>query len=181
MRVDTDEILLAVSGKDVVVVSGSSDDPVVPRTAYQSVAAGLAVGGIVALAAPNGVVTGTTVEGVVAGPASHRASSDSVASGERGWSCLVVASVCPCCSFEASELVPAQPTTRRRTTHSIRKATKAMLRPWRTTSPSPSRGMHPLLLSPPSIPHNKAWRIFTDAYSPECVEKLFGKSGRGAK
>src|SRR5215203_760908 len=139
MRVDTDEILLAVSGKDVVVVSSSSDDPVVPRTAYQSVAAGLAVGGIVALAAPNGVVTGTTVEGVVAGPASHRASSDSVASGERGWSCLVVASVCPCCSFEASELVPAQPTTRRRTAHPITKAlTTAMRCPRRTTAHPPS-------------------------------------------
>src|SRR5829696_2503943 len=59
----------------------------------------------------------------------HRASSsDAGAWGE-----------CPC-SFllEVSELVvPAQPTTRRRTAHPIRKANTAMLRPRRTTTPSP--------------------------------------------
>jgi hypothetical protein len=71
-------------------------------------------------------------------------SSGAVASGERVCSFLA-ASVCPC-SFGASERVPAQPATRRRTAHPIRKVTTtAMRRLWRTTAHSPSLCMYPLL------------------------------------
>src|SRR5215208_1663357 len=97
----------------------------------------------------------------------HRASSsDTVACDEL-----------PCSFFlELSELVPAQPTTRRRTAHPIRKVLiTAMKRPWRTTAHPPSLGMCPLLLAPRSMPHNGPWRISTQAYSPECVEYEFSE------
>src|SRR5829696_7387835 len=82
----------------------------------------------------------------------HRASSEAVAWGELPCSFLL----------EVSELVPAQPTARRRTAHPIRKATtKAMLRPWRTTAHPPSLCMCPLLLAPESMPHNE----------PRCTSK----------
>src|SRR5829696_401056 len=70
---------------------------------------------------------------------SHRASSsDAVAWGERPCS-VVVASVCPCSFLEDSELVPAQPTIRRRTAHPSRKVpTTAMRCTWRTTAHPPS-------------------------------------------
>jgi hypothetical protein len=46
--------------------------------------------------------------------------------------------------LEVSERTPAQPTTMRRTAHPTRKApTTAMLRPWRTTTPSPSLHVSP--------------------------------------
>src|SRR5918998_2386655 len=62
--------------------------------------------------------------------------------------------------LEACACTPEAPATRRTTAHPIRKATtKAMLRPWRTAAPSPSLGMCLLLLSPQSMPHNKAERI----------------------
>src|SRR5215208_3915210 len=35
--------------------------------------------------------------------------------------------------------------------------------------------MHPLLLAPPSMPHDEPWRISTEAYSPECVEGEFSE------
>src|SRR5215213_490422 len=94
---------------------------------------------------------------------SHRPSSEAVASGELA------------CSFpEVSELVPEQPTPRRRTAHPIRKIpTKAISCPWRTTAPSPSLGMCLLLLAPRSMPHQEPWRISTQAYSPKCVEGEF--------
>src|SRR5215217_5508172 len=94
---------------------------------------------------------------------SHRASSEAVALGEL-----------PCSFLEVSELVPAQPTTRRIAAHPIRKVpTTAMRRPWRTTTHPPSLGMCPLLLAPRSMPHNELWRISTQAYSAECVEYVF--------
>src|SRR5829696_1948899 len=82
---------------------------------------------------------------------SHRpSSSDSVALGELPCSFLL----------EVSELVPAQPTTRRRTAHPIRKVpTTGMRCPRRITAHPPSLCMGPLLLAPRSMPHQEAWRI----------------------
>ena len=94
---------------------------------------------------------------------SHLACSDAVAWGERP--CSVVASVCPC-SFllEVSELVPEQPTIRRRTKHPIRKVTTTAMRClWRITAHPPSLGMCPLLLAPRSMPHDEALRISQEA------------------
>src|SRR4028118_2350110 len=77
--------------------------------------------------------------------------------------------------LEACACTLEAPATRR-TAHPIRKATtKAMLRPWRTTAPSPSLGMCLLLLAPPSMPHNEARRISTQAYSPNLVELEFSE------
>jgi hypothetical protein len=42
------------------------------------------------------------------------------------------------------------------------------------TSP-PFLCMYLLLLPPQSMPHNEAWRISTEAYSPECVEGVFSE------
>jgi hypothetical protein len=44
-------------------------------------------------------------------------------------------------------------------------------------TPPPSLGMCPLLLAPPSMPHDEAWRISTEAYSPKCVEGFFSEVG----
>src|SRR5215212_11367553 len=80
----------------------------------------------------------------------HRASSEDVAWGELPCSFLL----------EVSELVPAQPTTRRRTAHPIRKVpTTGMRCPRRITAHPPSLCMGPLLLAPRSMPHQEAWRI----------------------
>src|SRR5215204_4530407 len=101
----------------------------------------------------------------------HRASSEA-ALAERV--CSLVASVCPCC-LGLSELVPEQPTTRRRTAHPIRKVpTKAMLRPWRTTTPSPS------LRASPATSASKHATLRSPAllccpYSPKCVEGEFSE------
>src|SRR5215204_2562018 len=102
----------------------------------------------------------------------HRACSGPVASGERV--CSLVASVCPFSfSCGASELGPAQLTPRRRKAHPSRKVTtKAMRCPRRTTAHPPPR-MYSLLLAPRSMPHNQAWRISTQAYSPNLVEGVF--------
>src|SRR5215203_6401417 len=95
----------------------------------------------------------------------HRASSEAVASG-----------ALPCSSFllNVSELVPSQPTARRRKAHPIRKVnTTAMRCPRRTTTHPPSLCLYSLLLASRSMPHNEPWRISTEAYSPKCVEGLF--------
>src|SRR5215204_663292 len=106
---------------------------------------------------------------------SHRASSDAVAGGERVGSFLV-ASVCPWPSCGASELVPAQPTIRRRTAHPIRKVPTTTMRcPWRTATHPPSLCLYSLLLASRSMPHNEPWRISTGAYSPKCVEGVFSE------
>src|SRR5215212_11779851 len=90
---------------------------------------------------------------------SHFASSEAVALGECVCS-LLVASVRLCLfCWEASASTPEASAIRSKA-HPIRKATtKAMQRPWRTTAPSPSLGMCPLLLVPRSMPHNEPWRI----------------------
>jgi hypothetical protein len=65
----------------------------------------------------------------------------------------------PCPFLVVPERTPEQPTTRRRRAHPIRKATTtAMLRPWRSTAPSPSLCMCLLLLAPRSMPHDEPWR-----------------------
>src|SRR5215204_3456395 len=77
--------------------------------------------------------------------------------------------------LEVSACTPEAPATRR-TAHPIKKVpTTAMRCPWRTTTPSPSLGMHPLLLAPPSMPHNEPWRISTLAYSPTFGEGVFSE------
>src|SRR5215210_6618242 len=78
--------------------------------------------------------------------------------------------------LEVSACTPEAPAIRK-TAHPIRKATTAMVRPWRTTTPSPSLSMHPLLLAPPSVPQGGVQRISTEAYSPECVEGKFWEVG----
>jgi hypothetical protein len=94
----------------------------------------------------------------------HRASWEAVALGE-----------CPCSFLEACACTPEAPATRK-TTHPIRKATtKAISCPWRITPHPPSLCMHPLLLAPPSMPHDELWRISTEAYSPKCVEGEFSE------
>jgi hypothetical protein len=98
---------------------------------------------------------------------SHWASSDAVPSGERA--CSLVASVCPC-SSGASERPAAQPRNRR-TAHPSRKAaTIAMWCLWRTTAHPPSLCRCPPLLTPRSMPHDKALRISTEAYSSKLLE-----------
>src|ERR671913_448109 len=78
-------------------------------------------------------------------------------------------------SLEACACTPEAPAIRT-TAHPLRKATtKTIACPWRTTTPSPSLRMHPLLLAPKSMPHNEPWRISTEAYSPECVEGVFSE------
>src|SRR5215213_8552275 len=79
-------------------------------------------------------------------------------------------------SLGASERTPAQPTTRRRTAHPMRKTpTTAMRCPWRITEHPPSLYMRLLLRTPRSMPHDEARRISTEAYSPKCLEGEFSE------
>src|SRR5215218_3214902 len=101
---------------------------------------------------------------------SHRASSEAVASGELA------------CSFpEVSELVPEQPTPRRRTAHPIRKIpTKAMICRWRTTAPSPSLHASLATIASKHATHRTLAHLYTSLFTRVRGRGILGSSDAGS-